>query len=189
MESVCCPRCRADVQADQRLYRCPACGIRFRLEIVLHDHSAQETGIVAGPPLTTAITTPDLMVPISYLERLLRRLRLWRWRFRAAVPVRADEEPGRRAIGWRPLALAMLPYLTCGPLLIVFPAVAYLWFKPELPELPRFPDVDPQAFFITCLILAAATVLTGIWTWQRVKRLRRDIRRTRLLRLKNAHGK
>jgi hypothetical protein len=181
MTALSCPHCRAEVQAETSCYRCPACGIRFKLEILPDSRTAvKQSRLVAEIPTASAITTPELAVPLSYLERLLRRILLWRRR--AAVPLKHDDKSVSKISRLR-LILIMVPWIVCGISVVVLPVVGCIAIDPEL---LRMPDLDTNAVFTLFPSLAVSTFLMGLWTWLRIRRLRRDVARARILQRKNA---
>ncbi len=130
MDQDICPRCRTVVKIIDGRTRCPRCGVRRNFGILVKAATRPSpTSIAAGMPPTAP--APVEAPPRTYLERLLHRLRDWRYN---GEPMSDDAlEIRRQRIGWLILAVSMLPYIIGAPLLVVFPLVAYLSITREMP--------------------------------------------------------
>jgi hypothetical protein len=179
MDLVRCPRCGVIVPESTGVRRCSSCGVHFRLQILNEASDFQiRTGIAEGMPPATGYIADEVVEPQGYLGRLLHCLRFWRrWH---AVPTQDAAEPADR-IGWAFFLLTMLPYLLCGPLVIVFPVAALLSF------LPRFPDQrEVMRLTYLCIYMTIPLSLMGLWAWLRIRRYRRQMRQAYLREQKNA---
>jgi hypothetical protein len=162
MLQVTCPRCRTVIEVVDGLARCPACGVRKHFGIYAAPPTRQRsTAIAAGMPRSAAADEP--IKPATYLERLLRRLRRWRY---AGEPMSEEEMEIRQArIGWLMLIISMLPYITCAPLLVLFPAVAYVTVAQGPPMFGDWRD-----HIIPVTLGAVPMAALGAFIWYRIHR-------------------
>jgi DNA-directed RNA polymerase subunit RPC12/RpoP len=165
MEPQACPRCQKSVHVRAETTRrpgyCPACGIRILPRAY---RPAADVAIAGGLPGPSASAERDVPPALSYLGRLLRRMRVWR----GGVP--SPGEPScaydTGPLRWAFFVYTWFPIAACIGLLASLPAAVCALLAQEEAMLGRSTGILIVTAFLASVSLAGC----AIWRRNRERR-------------------